>query len=78
MLAEVIHSVADFANQVLNFVSWCSLFLGVLCSVVVIFAHLLLNPVAVKLINSVLVHASQALLAYGLSSSRRAPDALHP
>ncbi|KHG26490.1 Metal tolerance protein C4 [Gossypium arboreum] len=42
MLAEMVHSLADFANQ--------------------------------KLIHVAL----QALLAYGLSSSRRAPDALHP
>ncbi|KAL6334067.1 hypothetical protein AAG906_001827 [Vitis piasezkii] len=42
MLAEVVHSAADFANQ--------------------------------KLIH---IH-NVALLAYGLSSSRRAPDAIHP
>jgi len=31
-----------------------------------------------ELVHSVADFANQALLAYGLSSSRRAPDALHP
>ncbi|XP_022992431.1 metal tolerance protein C4-like isoform X2 [Cucurbita maxima] len=31
-----------------------------------------------KVVHSVADFANQALLAYGLSSSRRAPDALHP
>lgn len=68
MLAELVHSVADFANQV-------SLFFAMAVDVYTFPAYFMTrNKESVAL----LFIYFQALLAYGLSSSRRAPDALHP
>jgi solute carrier family 30 (zinc transporter), member 9 len=68
MLAEMIHSIADFANQVtLSFTMALYMFMP-------FFLFYFVN----KLIIQGLFIKFQALLAYGLRSSRRAPDAIHP
>lgn len=77
MLAEVIHSVADFANQVLCFFSFF-VQLSECHSHFIESVFTCLSMTLVNLINVFVLNTLQALLAYGLSSSRRAPDALHP
>jgi divalent metal cation (Fe/Co/Zn/Cd) transporter len=66
MLAEMIHSIADFANQVTQSFTVA----------VYMFIPFLFH--GQELIIQVLRIKFQALLAYGLRSSRRAPDAIHP
>ncbi|KAM0939325.1 putative cation efflux protein [Dioscorea sansibarensis] len=66
----------DASQRAVNTALWCnflvfSLKFGVW---IVTSSHVMLAEV----VHSVADFANQALLAYGLSSSRRAPDALHP
>ncbi|KAH6790004.1 Cation efflux family protein [Perilla frutescens var. hirtella] len=73
---EKIATVDDHGQRAVTTALWCnflvfSLKFGVWLSTS---SHVMLAEV----IHSVADFANQALLAYGLSSSRRAPDALHP
>lgn len=73
---EKITTIDDHGQRAVTTALWCnflvfSLKFGVWLSTS---SHVMLAEV----IHSVADFANQALLAYGLSSSRRAPDALHP
>ncbi|XP_066348599.1 metal tolerance protein C4-like isoform X2 [Miscanthus floridulus] len=70
------HFDDEHSHRAVNTALWCnflvfSLKFGVWISTS---SHVMLA----ELVHSVTDFANQALLAYGLSSSRRAPDALHP
>nr|CAB3486625.1 unnamed protein product [Digitaria exilis] len=70
------HFDDEHSHRAVNTALWCnflvfSLKFGVWVSTS---SHVMLA----ELVHSVADFANQALLAYGLSSSRRAPDALHP
>ncbi|AQK43054.1 metal tolerance protein C4 isoform X1 [Zea mays] len=70
------HFDDEHSHRAVNMALWCnflvfSLKFGVWISTS---SHVMLA----ELVHSIADFANQALLAYGLSSSRRAPDALHP
>ncbi|XP_062184530.1 metal tolerance protein C4-like isoform X1 [Phragmites australis] len=70
------HFDDEHSHRAVNMALWCnflvfSLKFGVWISTS---SHVMLA----ELVHSVADFANQALLAYGLSSSRRAPDAIHP